>query len=73
MSRHPYCEEHPKGWFGHGHSFKSPARVMLDYDYYLPDGFNCIRAGIQHLQWETPNFGWWKWLDENGNMRLAKY
>lgn len=73
MNRHPYCETNPKGWFGHKHTYKTPAMVTLDYDYYLPDGINCIPAGTPHTQWESTNFGWWKWADKHGNTRLAKY
>lgn len=57
--RHPYCERNPKGWFGHNHTIKDPAEVVLDYDYLLPDGVHYIPAGTAHLQWETLNFGWW--------------
>ncbi len=70
--RHPWCESNPKGWFGHGHSIKNPAEVTLDFDYYLPDG-KIIPKGTKHFQWETPNFGWWKWNTTDGLAHLSKY
>lgn len=70
---HSYCSSNPKGWFGHGHSLRNPAVVTLDFDYFLPDGYNYIPKGTPHKQWETLDFGWWCWTDTRGNTRLAKY
>jgi len=58
VKRHPYCESHPIGWFGHGHTLRNPATVTLDYDYFVPGGVYYIPAGTLQLQWETENFGW---------------
>ncbi len=73
-NRHPYCESNPRGWFGHNHTIENPAVVTLDYDYFPPgNAGQYIPAGTKHLQWETLNFGWWKWMDDQGNVHLLKY
>jgi len=60
-----------KDWRGQKHTYKNPAVVKYDKDYFLPDG-RVIPAGTEHKQWESANFGWCLWKDKDGT-HLAKY
>ncbi len=62
-----------RGWFGTKHTLKNPAKVKLDFNMYVGDNGEFIPAGIEHLQFESANFGWFVWRDANDQLRIAKW
>ena len=55
---------------GSGYKYPDKKEYILQHD--ISFGGKSIKAGTLVKQFETRDFGWTSWIDENGNHKLTR-